>query len=81
MEPGAGETMCAAGTGTCRSRMHCQSLVMHKAGRAVEADTEEWTGHGDKLNSMPAGKGEIITRPNFITAEQAMRGEFGNERQ
>lgn len=87
--------MCAAGTGTCRSRMHCQSLAMHKPGRVVEAYAEEWTGNRkrnsfllqcpffastDKTYSGPGGKGEIITRPTFIIASQAMRGEFGSER-
>lgn len=93
--PGARETMCAAGTGTCRSHVHCQSLVMRKPGEAVEAYVEEWTGNRkrnsfllqypffastNKIYSGPAGKGEKITRPNFIIAGQAMRGEFGSER-
>lgn len=91
---GTGETMCAAGAGTCRSRSRCQSLALRRPGRAVEAGTEEWTGNRErncfflqgpsfastsKLNRVPAGKGELITRPNCIIAAQAMRGEFGSE--
>lgn len=34
-----------------------------------------------KLNNVPAGKREIITRPNFFIADQALRGEFGSKRQ
>lgn len=80
--------------GTCRSCRHCQSLVTQKPGRVVEAYAEEWTGYRkrnsfllqgpffastDKTHSGPAGKGEIMARPNFIIAGQAMRGEFGSE--